>query len=71
MFFCFVGGGFFASQMCLSLHRSGSGAGGLAHPGGEAAAAAELRPRQPGAGAGDQRALEETPGQDRSGHQPT
>lgn len=57
--------------MCLSLHRSGSGAGGLAHPGGEAAAAAEFRPRQPGAGAGDQQALEETPGQDRSGHQPT
>lgn len=44
------------------FHRSGSCAGGLAHPGGKAAAASEFGPRQRGPGTRDQRALEETPG---------
>lgn len=48
--------------LCLPLHRSCSCARGLTHPGGEAAAAAEVSPGQRGSGAGDQRALEETPG---------
>ena len=56
--------------MCLSLHRSSPGARGLAHPGGEAAAASQLSPGERGPGAGDQRPLEEAPGaprQDRCG----
>lgn len=47
---------------CFCFHRSSSCAGGLALPGGAAAAASEFGPGQRGPGEGDQQALEETPG---------